>query len=102
MVRDAPDLGQDSAEIAALMPVGLTLFRDVPNINGSRMPVYLTSHSCSRFLLALGFALANLLVFDPIAIAQQAKPVVAATASIANFTDLAEKAGLTAQNIFGG
>jgi hypothetical protein len=34
--------------------------------------------------------------------AQQAKSAPAATAPIANFTDIAEKAGLTAQNIFGG
>src|SRR5579864_8032648 len=101
MVRDATDLGQDSAEIR-ISAVGLTPFRDIPNINGSRMPVHLNPQSCLRFLLALGLALGCSLVFDPIAIAQQAKPVVAATASIATFTDLAEKAGLTAQNTFGG
>jgi hypothetical protein len=34
--------------------------------------------------------------------AQQPKPPVAAPAPVANFTDMAEKAGLTMQNIFGG
>src|ERR1700758_3223961 len=34
--------------------------------------------------------------------AQHAKPAAAPAAPIANFTDIAEKGGLTAQNIFGG
>ncbi len=34
--------------------------------------------------------------------AQQAKPATPAPAPIATFTDIAEKAGLTAQNVFGG
>ena len=41
-----------------------------------------------------------LLVAAPVVIAQQTK--VAPPSQIANFTDVAEKAGLTAQNIFGG
>ena len=66
------------------------------------MPVHPNLNSCLRFLLALSLAFGSSLVFDPIAIAQQVKPAAAATAPIVNFTDLAEKAGLTAQNIFGG
>lgn len=38
----------------------------------------------------------------PALLGQQAKSVPATNAPIANFTDVAEKAGLTAQNIFGG
>jgi hypothetical protein len=34
--------------------------------------------------------------------AQQAKPPAPQPAPIATFTDIAEKAGLTAQNVFGG
>jgi hypothetical protein len=34
--------------------------------------------------------------------AQQAKPPTPPPAPIATFTDIAEKAGLTAQNVFGG
>src|SRR6266478_4456706 len=42
-----------------------------------------------------------LLLSGTLLIAQQAKPS-SPPASTANFTDVAEKAGLTAQNIFGG
>src|SRR5215469_10569869 len=82
-------------------PVGLTLCQDALNINQSRMPVHHSLPSCLRFRMAVSLALAGLLVVDAIAIAPQAKGA-AAIAPIANFTDEAEKAGLTAQNIFGG
>jgi len=55
------------------------------------------SHLASH-LLILGCAL----LLAPTLSAQQAKPSTPAPAPIATFTDIAEKAGLTAQNIFGG
>jgi enediyne biosynthesis protein E4 len=68
------------------------------------MPVHLSTHAYLRFLLVLGLIFVPSLGFRPIVVAQQTKAAAATTPNspIANFTDLAEKAGLTAQNIFGG
>jgi enediyne biosynthesis protein E4 len=45
---------------------------------------------------------AEILLLLAVSWAQQSKPATPQSASVANFTDVAEKAGLTAQNIFGG
>src|SRR5215831_18996475 len=57
---------------------------------------YVWARSNLRFVAALGS-----LILAGALFAQQSKPATA-PAQIANFTDVAEKAGLTAQNIFGG
>ncbi len=64
------------------------------------MPFQIFFFAGRRFsarMTACGYLLASLPLF-----AQQAKPAAPPPAPIANFTDIAEKAGLTAQNIFGG
>jgi hypothetical protein len=57
--------------------------------------------SASNFLLPMIACGSLLLLFSEGLSAQQAKPP-APSPAIANFTDVAEKAGLTGQNVFGG
>src|SRR5271168_3804370 len=60
-----------------------------------RVPFFSAINPVSRALVC-----GSLLFLAPTLHAQQAKP--APPAPIANFTDVAEKSGLTMQNIFGG
>ncbi len=62
-----------------------------------RLPSFRAIHSLCRTL-----ACGCLLLVAPNSSAQQAKPRASLPAPIATFADIAEKAGLTAQNIFGG
>src|SRR5437660_5846068 len=62
-----------------------------------QIPSFLASHPIFRTLSRGG-----LLLLCATLTAQQAKPPAPPSAPIATFTDIAEKAGLTAQNIFGG
>src|SRR6266581_1518881 len=56
----------------------------------------------ARRTLRSAFAFGFILCSRSTVCAQQSKPTPAPPVSIANFTDIAEKAGLTSQNIFGG
>src|SRR5260370_6235386 len=58
-----------------------------------QIPSFFAGHPIARACLLLVAATAT---------AQQAKPPAPPPAPIATFADIAEKAGLTAQNIFGG
>src|SRR5438270_11034216 len=58
--------------------------------------------SSLRAVMACAFASGCVLLAGISSAAQQAKSAAASAAPIANFADIAEKAGLTAQNIFGG
>ena len=55
-----------------------------------------------RFVVWSAFSLGFLLLTGPRLWPQQSKAALAAPAPIANFSDIAEKAGITAENIFGG
>ncbi|HWI67427.1 MAG TPA: CRTAC1 family protein, partial [Nitrospiraceae bacterium] len=55
------------------------------------------AHSIAWFVFALGFVCSAVLLC-----AQQSKATPTPSPVIANFTDIAEKAGLTSQNVFGG
>src|SRR5215467_1199828 len=65
------------------------------------MPVQLSSYS-AIYPICRASACGCLVLWASILCAQQSKPAAPPPAPIANFTDVAEKAGLTAQNVFGG
>jgi len=56
----------------------------------------LTAYNCVLLALAGG------ILFSAVVLAQQSKPSSSQSQPIANFIDIAEKAGLTEQNVFGG